>query len=381
MRRVVYLTGTRADYGLFYQPLRRIEEHPELDLSLIVTAMHLAPEFGYTVRLVEKDGFAIAARVESLLAGDSGGSMSRAIGLGILGLTQALESIRPDILLVLGDRGEMLAGAIAATHLNIAVAHVHGGEVSGTVDESVRHAITKLAHLHFPSTVENGERIMRMGEEPERVQVVGAPGLDYLRFVEPMSRAEIEADLDLDLSEPVLLLTQHPVTTEVESAAWQMRQTLEAIKAVGVQTVATYPNADSGGRAMIRTLHKYESLPFLRIRQTLGQRRYASMLRYASAMVGNSSSGIIEAPFFGLPVVNVGSRQQGRQRAENVLDVAYDQDQIEQAIRTALTDREFVQRARHGSNPYGDGHAGERIAEALAAMPLDRRFLQKRLAY
>jgi UDP-N-acetylglucosamine 2-epimerase (non-hydrolysing)/GDP/UDP-N,N'-diacetylbacillosamine 2-epimerase (hydrolysing) len=381
MRRVVYLTGTRADYGLFYQALRQIEEHPDLDLELIVTAMHLAPEFGYTVRLIEKDGFNIAARVETLLAGDSGGSMGRAIGLGILGLTQALESIQPDILILLGDRGETLAGAIAAAHLNIAIAHVHGGEVSGTIDESVRHAITRFAHIHFPSTQENGERIVKMGENSARVYVVGAPGLDYLRLVEPMERAEIESDLDLDLSKPVLLMTQHPVTTEVEAAAEQIRITLEAVKAVGVQTVITYPNADSGGRAMIRVLEEYESPPFIRVRKNLGQRRYVSLLRYASAMVGNSSSGIIEAPFFGLPVINVGTRQRGRQCAENVLNVPHDKNVIERAIRTALTDETFIQRARHCTNLYGDGHAGKRIAQTLTQIPLDREFLQKRLTY
>ena len=381
MRRIVYLTGTRADYGLFYQALRRIEEHPDLGLELIVTAMHLAPEFGYTVRLVEEDGFDIAARVETLLAGDSGGSMGRAIGLGILGLTQALESIQPDILILLGDRGETLAGAIAGAYLNISIAHVHGGEVSGTIDESVRHAITKFAHIHFPSTQENGERIVKMGEDPARVYVVGAPGLDYLRLVEPMERAEIESDLDLDLSKPVLLMTQHPVTTEVEAAAEQMRITLEAVKAVGVQTVITYPNADSGGRAMIRVLEEYRSLPFIRVRKNLGQRRYVSLLRYASAMVGNSSSGIIEAPFFGLPVINIGTRQQGRQCAENVLNVPYDKNVIERAIRMVLTDETFIQQARHCTNPYGDGHAGERIAQTLAQIPLDREFLQKRLTY
>lgn len=381
MRKIVYLTGTRADYGLFSQALRRIEAHPALDLALIVTGMHLAPEFGRTVRLVEEDGFPIAAQVETLLAGDDGGSMARAIGLGVLGLTQALESARPDVLIVLGDRGEMLAGAIVATHLNIPVVHIHGGEVSGTIDESVRHAITKLAHFHLPSTEENAQRIIRMGEDPWRVQVVGAPGLDYLRAVEPMSREQIEADLDIDLSQPVLLVTQHPVTTEVEAAADQMRTTLDALTNLGIQAVITYPNADSGGRAMIDVLKDYASLPFVRIRPTLGQRRYASLLRYADAMVGNSSSGIVEAPYFGLPVVNIGSRQQGRQRGENVLDVSHHRDGIEQAIRTALTDQDFICRARTCTNPYGDGRAGERIATTLAEIPLDRSVLQKRLAY
>lgn len=381
MRKIVYLTGSRADYGLFSQALRRIGEHPALDLALIVTAMHLAPEFGHTVQMVEQDGFPIAARVATLLAGDDGGTMARAIGLAILGLTQALESIRPDLLIVLGDRGEMLAGAIAAAHLNIAVGHVHGGEISGTIDESVRHAITKLAHFHFPSTEENAWRIVQMGEDPWRVHIVGAPGLDYLAFVEPMSREELEADLELDLSQPVLLMTQHPVTTEVEAAADQMRTTLDAIASVGVQTVITYPNADAGGRAMADVIEEYAPIPFLRLRPTLGQRRYVSLLRYAAAMVGNSSSGIIEAPFFGLPVVNIGSRQQGRQRAENVLDVPHDHEAIEQAIRATLTDEGFIRLARACTNPYGDGHAGERIAAALAAVPLDRSVLQKRLHY
>ena len=381
MRRIFYLTGTRADYGLFSQALHRIAEHPVLELGLIVTAMHLAPEFGLTVRQVEQDGWSIVARVETLLSGDGGGSMARSIGLGILGLTQALETHRPDVLILLGDRGEMLAGAIAAAHLNIAIAHVHGGEVSGTIDESVRHAITKLAHIHFASTEENGARIVKMGEDETRVHVVGAPGLDYLRAVEPLSRSEIEADLALDLSQPVLLLTQHPVTTEVEAAAEQMRLTMEAIRAVGVQTVITYPNADSGGRAMIQVLQEYADLDFIRLRRSLGQRRYVSLLRYASAMVGNSSSGIIEAPFFGLPVVNIGSRQQGRQRAENVLDVPHDRSAIEQAIRQALNDPEFIRRARHCTNPYGDGHAGERIAATLATISLDRNLLQKQLTY
>jgi GDP/UDP-N,N'-diacetylbacillosamine 2-epimerase (hydrolysing) len=379
MRKIIYLTGTRADYGLFSLTLRRIEQHPALDLALIVTAMHLAPEFGNTVRLVEQDGFPIAARVETLLAGDDGGSMARAIGLAILGLTQALESSRPDVLIVLGDRGEMLAGTIAAAHLNIPVAHVHGGEISGTIDESVRHAITKLAHFHFPSTDENAQRIIQMGEDPWRVHIVGAPGLDYLRSVEPMSREELEADLDLDLSQPVLLMTQHPVTTEVEAAADQMRTTLDAVAAVGTQTIITYPNADSGGRAMINVLGEYAALPFIRVRPTLGQPRYVSLLRHVDAMVGNSSSGIIEAPFFGLPVVNIGSRQRGRQRAENVLDVAHDCDAIERAIRRALGDKVFIHRARTCTSPYGDGRTGERIATSLAEVPLDRSVLQKRL--
>jgi GDP/UDP-N,N'-diacetylbacillosamine 2-epimerase (hydrolysing) len=381
VRRITYITGTRADYGLFSQTLRQLEEHPDLELELIVTAMHLAPEFGNTVQIVENDGFKIAGRVETLLTGDTGASMARAVGLGILGMTQSLETTRSDVLIVLGDRGEMLAGAIAAAHLNIAVAHVHGGEVSGTIDESVRHAITRFAHIHFPSTLENAERLAKMGEDPARIHLVGAPGIDYLRTTEPMDRSELEADLGIDLSQPVILMTQHPVSTEVEDAAEQMRITLETIKSMGIQTIITYPNADSGSQAMLQVLNEYRSLPFIRVWRNLGQRRYVSVLRHANAMIGNSSSGIIEAPFFGLPVVNIGTRQQGRQRASNVLDTPHDRQAIEEALRTALSDESFIQQARHCTNPYGDGRAGERIVEVLASISLGREYLQKRLAY
>jgi len=380
-RRVAYVTGTRADYGLFSEPLKRIREHEGMDLSLIVTSMHLEPEFGLTVRDIEADGMNVAARVRNLLPGDTGGDQARSVGNAVIGITQALEDWRPDIVIVLGDRGEMLAGAIAAVHLNIPVAHVHGGEVSGTVDELVRHAISKLSHVHFAATEDAAERLRRLGERPEHIHVVGACGLDYLRRFEPVPDSDLEHEVGVDVSSPFVIFTQHPVTAEMAQAAAQMEMSLRALEKSGVQVVATYPNADAGGRAMIEVLDRWRDRAWLHVFPNLGQRRFATLLKKASVMVGNSSSGIIEAPYFGVPVVNIGSRQSGRLRAENVLDVAYDQEAIRSAIDRALNDAGFRSSARGSRNPYGDGRAGERIVEVLASLEIGPGLLNKQISY
>jgi len=378
-RRIAYITGTRADYGLFSEPLRRMRENPDLDLGLVVTSMHLEPGFGLTVNDIEADGMPVIARVRNLGSGDRGADQARSIGTAVLGITDALEEFRPDVVIVLGDRGEKLAGAIAAIHLRLPVAHVHGGDVSGTVDELVRHAISKLSHIHFAASEDAAGRLIRMGERAEHVHVVGAPGLDYLSHFQPMSKQEMEADLRLDLSRPFVLFTQHPVTED--SAVGQMEISLQALEDADVQVVATYPNSDAGGKAMIEVLKRWEERPWLRVVPSLGQRRFASLLKEAAAMVGNSSSGIIEAPFFGLPVVNIGSRQAGRLRAENVLDAAHDQKSIRAAIECAMHDETFRTRARNSRNPYGDGHAGERIVEILTALEIGPELLDKQIAY
>ena len=380
-RRIAYITGTRADYGLFSEPLRRVREHPGLELGLVVTSMHLEPQFGLTVEEIEADGMPVIARVRNLGTGDRGADQARSIGTAVLGITDALEEFRPEVVIVLGDRGEMLAGAIAAVHLNVAVAQVHGGDVSGSVDELVRHAISKLSHVHFAATEDAGARLLRMGERAEHIHVVGAPGLDYLSHFEPIPDAELAADLHLDLSRPFVLFTQHPVTVEVDAAARQMEVSLDALEKANVQVVATYPNSDAGGRAMIEVLKSWKGRPWLHVVPSLGQRRFASLLKKAAAVVGNSSSGIIEAPFFGVPVVNIGSRQAGRLRADNVLDVAHDQEAIRAAVACALNDDAFKARARAGRNPFGDGRAGERIVEVLASLEVGPQLLNKQIAY
>jgi len=381
MRRIAVITGTRAEYGIFKSVLKEIRANAELQLSLIVMGMHLSTEFGYTVSEVEKDGFKIAAKIDVLHREDTEASMAKSIGECLSRAAEVLDRMVPDILLVLGDRSEMLVGAVAATYMSIPIAHIHGGEVSGNVDEPVRHAITKLAHIHFPATKQSAKRIIRMGEEPWRVHVVGAPGLDFIlskKVPEPKKRA---AKYGLDLSKPIVLVLQHSVVTEADEAANQIRETLEAIKELKQQTVLIYPNADAGGRRMIKVIEKYQKYSFIKTFKSVGHEDYLSLMRLASALVGNSSSGIIEAPSIGLPVVNIGTRQMGRQRAGNVIDVDYDREEIVKAVKKAIWDQDFREKVKHCKNPYGDGKAGKRIAKVLSEVDLGKRLLEKRMTY
>jgi UDP-hydrolysing UDP-N-acetyl-D-glucosamine 2-epimerase len=275
----------------------------------------------------------------------------------------------------------MLVGAVAATYMSIPIAHIHGGEISGNVDEPVRHAITKLAHIHFAATEDSAERIRRMGEEPWRIHVVGAPGLDLILSGKAPQLKEIASKYGLDLSKPLLLVVQHPVVTEADEAASQIRQTLEAVKELKHQTILIYPNADAGGRRMIEVIRGYEKCRFLKTFRSVPHEDYLGLLRLASVMVGNSSSGIIEAPSFGLPVVNIGTRQTGRQRAGNIIDVGYDTEEIIEAINKALHDQYFREKVGQCKNPYGDGKAGERIVRILSEVKLNKKLLEKRMTY
>jgi len=381
LRKIAVVTGTRAGYGIYYPVLRAIESHPDLDLSLIVTCLHLSPMHGYTIREIEKDGFKIAAKVDMLIESDTGCGMAKSFGVGIMGIAQTLEDIDPDIVLILGDRGEMLATAIAGSYMNILVAHIHGGEVSGTVDEPMRHAITKLSHIHFPATERGRERIVKLGENPENIYVVGAPRIDTILNATLLSSNELTSKFSLNLGNPLLLIVQHPVTTEVDQAAEQMRETMETLTELKEQAVLIYPNADAGGRAMIKVIEEYENFSFLKIFKSLPHIEYLSLMKIAGVMIGNSSSGIIEAPSFYLPVVNIGTRQEGRERAENVIDVGYNKNEIIKGIEKALYDEEFKARVKKCKNPYGDGKTGERIANILSKIKIGNKLLQKRLIY
>jgi GDP/UDP-N,N'-diacetylbacillosamine 2-epimerase (hydrolysing) len=382
-RKIAVITGTRAEYGLLYPIMRAIQNHPELDLSIIATGMHLSPEHGYTVKEIEKDGFKVDVAVDMLLSNDTGASMSKSVGIGVIGITQALEQIKPDIVLVLGDRDEPFAGAIAASHMNILLAHIHGGDstTGGCIDESIRHSITKFAHIHFPATEESAVRIEKLGEETWRIHTVGAPGLDTILNTELIPKEQLTEQYLLNANEPLLLAVQHPVTTQPENAANEMRTTLEALAELGMQTILVYPNSDAGGRSMIEVIKEYEHLTFLRTFKSLPNIEYLSLLNIADALVGNSSSGIIEASSFHLPVVNIGIRQEGRQRTNNVIDVASDKEKIIEAINTALYDESFKQKVNECVNPYGDGKAGLRIAEVLAGIEINQKLLQKKITY
>jgi GDP/UDP-N,N'-diacetylbacillosamine 2-epimerase (hydrolysing) len=381
-RKVAVVTGTRAEYGILYPVLKAIEQHPKLQLSLIATGMHLSREFGYTVQELEKDGFHVDARVDMLLSDDTLAAMSKSIGIGIIGLAQAWEQIHPDAIVVLGDRVEPLAAAISGAYMNIPIAHIHGGDTGkGGLDESARHAITKFAHIHFPATKKSAERIIDMGEDRWRVHTVGSPALDTILHQPLLPPKTIAKKLGLDLSRPSILVLQHPVTTQAEDAAEQMRQTLQAIVGFQYPTIVIYPNSDAGGRRMIEVVKQYEDYSFIRTFKSLPRREYLSLMRVVSVMVGNSSSGIIDAPSLGLPAVNVGIRQEGRERGKNVIDVAHKKSDIARALERALSDKKFLAEVKKCESPYGDGKAGPRIAEVLSEIAITPRLLQKKITY
>lgn len=379
LRTIGVVTTSRADYGYYRPLLHRIREDPELELQLFVTGMHLAPEFGLTVRDIEADGFPIAERVEMLLASDTPEAIAKSMGLGTIGFAQAFARTRPDILVLLGDRFEMHAAAVASLSSAIPLAHIGGGDsTEGAFDESLRHSITKMSHLHFASRKHYAERIIQMGEEPWRVTISGAPSLDNLRDLAWLSRSELEARFGLDLEAPPLLVTYHPVTLEYEATESQVTELLAALDKVGGPVVFTYPNADTWGRIICRLIEGYViSHANARVVVNLGPRAYFSLLNHCVAMVGNSSSGIIEAASFRLPVVNIGNRQRGRLHGPNVVDVGYDRDAIVGGIRKALEPR-FRALLADLVNSYGDGHASERIVAVLKQVSLEKILTLKR---
>jgi UDP-hydrolysing UDP-N-acetyl-D-glucosamine 2-epimerase len=379
MRTVGVVTVARSDYGHYLPLLRRIAETDLLRLHLIVAGAHLAPEFGATVATIEADGFEVADRVEMLLSSDTPHGVAKSMGLGVMGFSESFSRVRPDLLVVLGDRFEMHAAALAALPFKIPVAHIHGGELTrGAIDDALRHSMTKLSHLHFVATEEYARRVIQLGEEPWRVLVTGAIGLDNVRSFPPMERAELEAAVGLSLDEPILLVTFHPVTLEYEDAEWQIGELLSALGTADLPVVFTAPNADTRGRSVRSLIEAFvESTARSTLVENLGTRAYFSMMSVAAAMVGNSSSGIIEAPSFGLPVVNVGTRQEGRVRAANVIDVGYRREEILDGVRRAL-DPAFRRSLRGMANPYDAGGTAELIADRLASIDLDGALITKR---
>ncbi len=382
-RKICVLTGSRSEYGILRPVLFSIRESPSLELSIIVTGMHLSPQYGYTISDIEKDDLFIDARVDMMLDSSSGIAMAKSVGIGVIGLSQTLETLKPDIVVIVGDRIEPLALAIAATYMNIPVAHIHGGDksIGGHVDDSIRHVITKMAQIHFVATVESGTRIIKMGEDPSKVFVVGAPALDTI-FNEPLIEKEVLCKkYGLNPSYQIIMVVQNPVTREVNQAPDQMKETMEALVNNKQQTVIIYPNSDMGGRKMIEVINEYKKYPFIKIVKNIPHRDYLSLMKISSAIVGNSSSAIIEAPSFKLPAVNIGSRQEGRQRADNVIDVPYHRDLIAAAIKTSVSDKKFINRVKTCKSPYGDGTASEKIVKVLTEIELSENLLKKKITY
>jgi len=369
MRKIAVVTGSRADYGLLYWTLKGIQKSRSLKLQLIVTGMHLSPKFGSTVRAIEKDGFPIAARVPILAKGDNEQATAVSMGVAVSKFAKVYPRLKPDLVLALGDRFEIFAAVAATIPFRIPVAHIHGGEsTEGAFDEFFRHAMTKMSYWHFATMPAYARRIIQMGEEPGRVFSVGAPGLDFLPRIELLSRSALAAQLRLPMDKPWGLVTFHPVTLERNNSESSMIELVKALKKHDSMCwVFTYPNADTGHQLIIKHIRQFVAQHPTQagLFSSLGSMRYLSLLKHASLMVGNSSSGIIEAPSFKLPVVNIGDRQKGRVRAANVIDVPQAQaTTISSAIRFA-TSITFRKRLARLANPYGQGNTSQRIVKIL----------------
>jgi len=381
MRHVAVVAEGRMTYGYSRPVMRALERDPEMRYSLVVTNQHLLPTFGYSIEEIERDGLNVTDRIYNTLDGYTPATMSKSLGVFLISFTDTLVRLAPDIVLVVGDRGEHLMAAIAAAHMNIPVAHIQAGERSGNIDGLTRHAIARFAHIHFASGPDAAERLRRSGEEEFRIFLTGAPQLDELVNGQAVSREELERLFGISSGDPLLLVLQHPVTEEFGDGVAQMRETLEAVCELAYPTILIFPNNDAGSedlRLMIEQYHR----PFMRVERNLSREVYAGLMRAASALVGNSSSGLIEAPAFDLPAVNIGNRQRDRARGSNVIDVPYDRQAIVDAVRTAVTP-EFRERIRAaGDSPYlGDGHVSERIVDILRTIPIDERLIRKQIAY
>jgi UDP-hydrolysing UDP-N-acetyl-D-glucosamine 2-epimerase len=379
LRAIGVVTTSRADYSYYVPLLRAIESESGLRLQLIVSGMHLCPEFGMTVKAIEADGFPIASRVHVLLGSDAPQAIAKSMGMGVIGFGQAFAELQPDILVVFGDRFEMHAAALAALPFRIPTAHISGGDVTeGAIDDALRHSLTKLCHLHFVATDEQAQRVRQMGEEDWRVTVTGALSLDAMRTTPRMTAQEFRDRFGVNTEVPFLLVTYHPVTLEFEDAQRQIDALLSALDAVGMAVLFTAPNADTGGQVVAAALRQYVAAHSNSwLVDSLGQVGYFSAMELATAMVGNSSSGIIEAVSFGLPVVNIGTRQRGRMRGKNILDCDSARESIEAATRTALS-AEFRSAMRDMENPWGGGDAAARIVERLKTVEIGDSLVRKR---
>jgi UDP-hydrolysing UDP-N-acetyl-D-glucosamine 2-epimerase len=376
-RKIAVVTTSRADYSHLYWPLRELASHPDIELGVIALGPHLSPEFGHTIAEIEREGFPVKARIECLLSSDTDTGMAKTIGVAILSLADTLTAWRPDLILLIADRYEMMAPASVALALRIPIAHIEGGEISqGAIDDQVRNALTKLAHIHFTSTETARRRVIAMGEEPWRVHHAGAPSLDHLRRSKLFSRDQVEKRLDLKLSSPCILAAWHPVTILRDTNA-EADALFAALAEAPGQLIFVYPNTDAGSHALIkRTRALAAARPDTHIFVNLDAVTYWSLLGHVDAMIGNSSSGIMEAASFALPVVNVGMRQQGRERALNIIDAAADTAAITTALKRALAPA-YRKKLRGMTNPYGSGTASNMIANILATVSLENLLIKQ----
>lgn len=382
-RRVLAITAIRSEYFLQRPIFRAIVDHPQLELGLIVTGAHLTPLHGHTVKEIEADGFPIAARIESLIHSDHDAARLKGAAAQLQVLTDVVDEIRPDWLLAPADREESMTMALCGTYMNLATAHYGAGDrVVGNADDMVRHAVSRLSHLLLTTHEQARERLLKAGEQPWRVHNVGHAGVDRIRQAEELTATALANALGVkEIEDRYAVVVQHPLTSEIANSGKHIRETLSAALELGLQLFVSYPNSDPGSNEIIRVIEEYRSDPRVNVFKNIPDREFVNLLRRATVLLGNSSLGLLEAPYLKLPVVNVGRRQSERHHSSNVFFVSPDREAIVAQVQAILDDEETKLRIANCENPFGDGHAGERVAELLATTPLDARLLNKDLAY
>ena len=381
MRKIAVVTGTRAEYGPLRLLMQAIENEKTLKLIPLITGMHLLSDYGNTYKLVEKD-FPRSLKIPMLLEGDSLKDMALYLSSGIKNFATYFAQHPPDIIVVTGDRSEQLAAALAALYLNIPIAHINGGDVSiGTIDESIRYAITKIAHIHLAYTKTNAERIRKMGEEKNRIYITGTLAVETILKTKLKSRNEIFSAYNLDPHKTTFLVVQHPITILKDKGYSEMKELFLALNILKEQTIIVYPNCDAGGKKFITLIEKHRNRKYLHIFKNLPHEDYLSFIKSVDVVIGNSSSGIVEAPTLKTPVINIGDRQQGRERSKNILDVKPTKDNLIKSVHYVLTNKEFQRRVKNCVNVFGEGNASKKIINILKNLEIDDKLLTKRITY
>lgn len=382
MRKVAVVTGTRAEYGLLKNTLNRIKESKSLELKLIVTGTHLSEEFGYTINEIIEDGFIVNEKLPILLENNTKGKTTKEMAILIFKLSEAFEKLKPDLVIILGDRYEIFAVASAAMTMNIPIAHISGGEITeGAIDEQIRHAITKMSHIHFPGSLSYAQNIINMGEEAWRVFNVGDPGIENIKTTRLLSKEELRRQLDIDIDENTLLITYHPVTLELKELSFQVENLIKALKIINKKMIITYPNADSGSQYIIEKLNQFQkSNSNVYLFENLGILKYLSVMKLCGAVVGNSSSALVEAPYLKIPVVNIGNRQKGRLMASNIVSCSNKYEDIVDSINKVLS-YEFKENVKTTVSLYGEGNTSEEIVKIIETIKLDDKLLKKKLVW
>ena len=378
-RKILIVTERRADYSKFRPVIKEIEKSKKLDYFLIVTGSHLLKEHGNTINDIKNDGFKITSTFEMYpkTRKDTGAEMVTSLGTAMIKLSKIIEKINPDMILSGFDIGANFAVAVAGAHMNKIIAHMEGGEVTGTIDESIRHATTKFSHIHFTTNKQATKRLIKLGENPKHIFTVGNPSLDSIKNIPKISKNELENEFKIDLSKPFVIIMQHTVTTEIQKGEKNILQTLEAISELGIQAIIIHGNADFGSKKISKIIQKSKIKHF----KTLSFSKYVNLLKYSTALVGNSSSGKMEAPYLKIPSVNIGTRQSGRPKTISVIDVSYDKNKIKKAIKKTIEDQKFLQNIKNQKSIYGDGNSSKRIIKILETINLEKIPIQKKLTY